>query len=177
MNQLFTSIIFVGKICSGKSSLARSLSKKIESPIASFGKYVKEYALKNGQSIERNNLQNLGQSFINDDPENFLKDLIRFTGDSDLIIFEGVRHLVIYNAIKKLSHKSISFYLDVSTDMRFQRFNNRESKSISLTEFLEQDNHQVEKDIDILQPLCDFVINGTQEVDLLVEFIKSKIAS
>jgi adenylate kinase family enzyme len=96
------SIIIIGRICSGKSSLARALSESLNIPKASFGGYLVELAPQFNLKVSRDSLQNLGQSLIDSNPEKFLADVIKFSGSSEEMIFE------VY-VIKLLKRKSSKF--------------------------------------------------------------------
>ena len=166
------SIIIIGRICSGKSSLARSLSESLNIPKASFGGYLVELAPEFNLKVSRDSLQNLGQSLINSNPEKFLADVIEFSGSSEEMIFEGVRHKIIKEKIEQISRAAISFYIEVPTEVRLQRCVERGDINISKVEFDQWDNHIVEQEIEGLKNKCTHILDGSQSsLDLKKEVI------
>jgi cytidylate kinase len=157
-----TSILIIGKICSGKSTLAKDISRWLNFPMASFGKYLAEYSKNNSLPINREAFQELGNSFIQKDHSGFLNSVIDFTGNQQKMIFEGVRHNVIFDDISSLSKNTLSIYLDVSEPLRLERFINREKDIDSAiraeADFHRYNSHPVEKEVDQLKDKCDFVI-------------------
>lgn len=84
------SIIIIGNISSGKSTLAKSVQELIpKSQIASFGAYLKSYCEERDLTYDREFLQNLGQKFIDENPEKFLKQVVDFSmpSENSIIIF------------------------------------------------------------------------------------------
>lgn len=101
-----SAIMIIGRISSGKSTLAKQLVDAIPYTInISFGTFLKNYCLENGIDIEENRdvLQNLGQKFIDENPEKFLKNVVKYFSsvDEELHVFEGVRHVSIFEEIEK----------------------------------------------------------------------------
>lgn len=161
------SIIIIGKICSGKSTLANDLSKWLGIPKCSFGRYLFNYAKDRNMQTDRDALQALGESLIEKDHEAFLKDVIAFGGiNNEKMIFEGVRHHSILTDIKASSDNSLSIFLDVKEDVRLQRFVNRE-KDIdeghkAIGDFYRYSAHPVEHEVEELKAQCDFVITSNK---------------
>jgi adenylate kinase family enzyme len=161
------SIIIIGKICSGKSTLAADFSKWLKFPIASFGGYLSTYSKVNNLPINREALQNLGTDFINADHVKFLKSVIEFTDPAAKnLIFEGVRHKVILDEIRRTSGKSYSIFLDARKDIRLQRFIGREKEIDTQInaelDFNERSMHPVEMELDDLKDQCNFVISTNE---------------
>lgn len=163
MESLEKAILIVGRIASGKSTIAKLMSSQYQLPIASFGSYLKSYRLSKGLSVDRADLQNLGEDFIRKDPKSFLTEVIKFSnGGSKVMIFEGVRHKIIFELIKKMCPKAFSIYIDVSDTTRLERFLARH-KDIdvlkSKSEFMAANSHSAESEIVQLKGLCDYVIS------------------
>lgn len=174
MAELDISIIIVGKICSGKSTLAKNLSRALKFPIASFGGFLKEFSVLNDLPVGREFLQDLGTKFIETNHVQFLKDVIDFTpGKPNCIIFEGVRHRVIFDEIKASSKNTFSIYLDVTENLRRNRFVKRE-KDIDANfnaeaDFDKRSGHVVEQEVGHLKTMCDFTISTN---DRYLDFAK-----
>lgn len=163
MSQIEISIVIIGKICSGKSTLAKDFSKWLNIPIASFGGYLEKYSIQNGLPTTREALQDLGVKMINQDHERFLNSVISHTSSlPSKLIFEGVRHHVILEGIKKKSKITFSIYLDVNEEVRIDRFLKREklidSNSNAEIDFYTRSHHLVEAELDNLKSACNYVI-------------------
>lgn len=104
------SIIIIGEISSGKSTLARRLSEELQIPKASFGSYLIYYCEQNNiPEDKRGDLQNLGEQMIDKNAVQFLRNVVEFTtDDSEQLIFEGVRHGVILKEISSCSVRLVS---------------------------------------------------------------------
>lgn len=158
------SIIFIGRICSGKSSLSRLVSEATGIAKASFGGYLVKLAPTLDLKIDRESLQDLGQSLIDNDPGKFLTNVIEFSGSPNEMIFEGVRHQIIKDKIEENSKSTISFYIDVQPDVRYKRGVQRGDSNISRDEFLKWDDHIVEREIENLKNTCTHILDGNESL-------------
>jgi len=169
----------MGKICSGKSTLAKFLAEKFSLPIISFGGYIKSYCVQNNLSTDRKNLQDIGESFINADHKKFLKNAIAFSaGDKKNLAFEGVRHRAILNEIRETSETAVFIFVKADIETRYKRYVSRERDSDKLNtfeQFKESDSHSVEKEIDELEESCDIVIDSAEPEDENREYIVEKL--
>ena len=179
------SIVLIGEISSGKSTLAKKLSNQLQIPRASFGGYLLNYCKENNIPENlRGDLQDLGQSMIEADPDAFLKEVIEFSlQNSANAIFEGVRHHVILDAIVKISNTCIVVFIDATYEQRLSRFLNREKEiDTGKTEidFLKASSHPVELQVKELKERSTFVITSGDSIDedfvLLMNFIKPFLA-
>lgn len=165
------SIIVIGPICSGKSMIAQTIAAEYNFPVASFGGYLKQYALENGLGTERKDLQDLGEKFILERPKAFLEDVMSFSlTHGSVLIFEGVRHRIIFNMIRELSEDSLSVFIDIPYNVRWQRFLSRDKSSDTIKteqEFEKMNAHPVEKEILSLKPNC-LVINNYPDQTLTI---------
>ena len=164
------SILIIGEISSGKSTLARRLSNEFGMPKASFGGYLLHYCEQNNMPEDsRGDLQNLGQQMIEADPVDFLNKVIAFTTDNPVIIlFEGVRHEVILKEISSCSEKIASIYIDATFGQRLSRYLSREKKiDFNKTEedFLIASRHSVEREVLALKEKCSLVIKSSDSQD------------
>ena len=160
------SITIIGRISSGKSTLANSIHDLLpRSQIISFGGYLKSYCEEKKWKFDRDFLQNLGQQFIDENPDNFLKRVVDFCNPkkNEILIFEGVRHSSILEAVNKQFPSIASIYLDLEPQARYERYKSRNKeidKEISQQEFFVRDNHSVELEIESLKPKCSLVLNA-----------------
>jgi dephospho-CoA kinase len=173
-------IVVMGRICSGKTYISEAIAKKFNIPIGSFGGYLKHYCETNNLPIDRKTLQCIGENFINLNPQLFLKNVTNhFIGKSNSIIIEGVRHKIILDSIKEISAKSILIFIDVDSQIRYERFCNRIKdldKIKTYDQFLLTDNHSVELETESLKCYCDMVIDSATDFRLkLFEYISLKL--
>jgi len=177
-----TTIGIIGKICAGKSTIAKEISERFRIPIISFGSFLIDYSKKNNLPTDRNSLQNLGNHFIQQDAGRFLKNVISTQSEiKGLMIIEGIRHLSIYNEIERISEKCIFIFIDTSIEIRYVRYCDRlkeSDKKVDLSEFYVIDNHNVEKEIDSLKDKCQFIIktNVRDDVQNLFENLNTFLA-
>jgi cytidylate kinase len=170
LNRLKKSIIIIGAISSGKSTVAKYISERYGIKIASFGGYLNDYSLRNNLPNDRKSLQDLGDEFIKSQPEKFLLDVISFSGsDTESLIFEGVRHLVIFDLINAHSAQSLSIFIDAPYDVRKERYllrNKDIDSSKSSKEFDLRNLHSVEMEVPSLRNNCDIAIESCDDVNL-----------
>lgn len=169
------SIIFIGMTSSGKTTLANEFSKRNSFKKASFGGYLFNYAQAHSLGTKKEDLQVIGQEFINTNYKGFLSEVLAFSNPGKNVIFEGVRHLLIMDEIKNISLRTTSFFIDTQLQTRFERFNKRESDQITLGQFVQLDEHVVESEIQQLKQLCDVILDGSKSVDTLVEEVLKKV--
>jgi len=181
MNHLLPNkaIIIVGRISSGKSTLAKLISEKFDVSIASFGEYLKDYCSTNNLQTDRKTLQDIGEMLIKENPELFLTNVLKYFKAPDRIIIEGVRHKAILNSIKLCCKYTFSIFLAVPYQIRYERFilRNKESDSTSKSklDFQIVNEHPVELEIETLMGDCDIRTLSFDD-DLnnrLTQFLKS----
>ncbi|HWY13500.1 MAG TPA: AAA family ATPase [Bacteroidia bacterium] len=179
MKTINKSVVIIGKICSGKSTLAKFIAENYSLPIISFGGYIKSHCIQNNLNTDRKTLQDVGESFINTDHKKFLKDAIAFSaGDKKNLAFEGVRHKLILNEIKETSENAVFIFVKADIETRYKRYVRRERDSDKLNsfeQFKESDSHSVEKEIDELEKSCDYVIDSALEEGENKEYIIQKL--
>jgi len=165
-NDIDIAIAIVGRISSGKSTFAKELSKSYNITIASFGSYLKHYCETNSFKTDRKTLQQIGDEFINKEPEMLLSNVIKhFNQGSNSLIFEGVRHRVIFDELKRISRRYISIFIDADQITRYRRYCEREKETdINKTweEFIVIDNHAVELEIETLKGDCDIIVDSNK---------------
>ncbi|MBS4064067.1 MAG: nucleoside monophosphate kinase [Chitinophagaceae bacterium] len=175
---LSKSIIVLGQIGSGKTTVARQLSSSANIPMVSFGEYLRYY-LKDVLKIEinRKNLQDTGQALIENDPVEFLNNVISFnTFDPKEIIFDGVRHKTILESLKKISKKVVIICVDVPDNIRLKRVVNRDDgidANSAAKLFNVANAHPVEKEIKEMMRDCDYHIDNSKEIENLIAQLNS----
>jgi len=172
-------VVIIGRICSGKSTIAKQISEKYGVSIASFGGYLKEYCHLNNLQGDRKTLQDIGENFINENPDLFLLNVLTHFKAVDRIVIEGVRHKVILDSIKKFCPSTLTIFLNVPYQMRYERFLLRNKVSdASLKSELEFEcinDHPVESGIEALMNDCDVYALSLDDVlrARLTQFLES----
>ena len=152
-------VCFSGKIGSGKSSISRGLSKALRRPRVGFGDYLRTELQRRGGDPEcRSELQDIGQSLVEQDPEGFSQSVLslaRFQPGGDLLV-DGIRHLEILSIVQRLVWPSRVRLIYLCTDetMRFERLR---SRSGGASDLAGADQHLVEAEIAPLQGVADAV--------------------
>lgn len=153
----------IGRICSGKSTIAKKLSVHFDIPIISFGAYLAQYSKSNKLPTDRDSLQNLGNRFIKEDSNKFLRSVIASQSTiPDSMIVEGIRHLSIQQELSTISKKSIFIFVEAPVETRYDRYHSRmkeSDKTVSYEEFVAIDNHIVESEIDLLKVKCQITVD------------------
>ena len=167
------SILVIGKINAGKTSLIKKISEHSGIPVTSFG-----YTIKNLIQIKnptRLQLQNFGyEKFTTDGARKMLNDAINFSKNDceKNIIFDGVRHNTVLEEIKKISQKILVIFLDTDKKTRYERYKEYSEHNITFEEFQKIDDHPIEKGIEAMKQFSDIVIDSS---NLTKEEIFNKI--
>jgi dephospho-CoA kinase len=107
-----SSIMIVGEIGSGKTTIAQFAAGLSGHTLVGFGDFLKDQFTK---PVGRRELQDLGLLLVKTGPENFLQEAIKKTrGESQNLLFDGVRHQIIFNQIKTLSNSTFSIYVEAN---------------------------------------------------------------
>ncbi len=154
----------IGRICSGKSTIAKQLSEHFDIPILSFGKYIFNFSKERDLKTDRDSLQSLGNKFIHENSKLFLENVIASQPtSSNSIIIEGIRHFSIYEELKIISNFSLFVFIDAPLQIRYERYCKRlkeGDEQISLDGFTKIDNHEVESEIDLLKKKCKIILDS-----------------
>lgn len=176
MEDCFNTIVIIGKIASGKTTLAEELSKRLNATVVSFGNYVRHITSIKGIEQNRTNLQNVGAELMHTiAPSQFVKEVFAYgignaiISNSTLLV-EGVRHLSILNEIKKISHNCFVIYIDLKDEELITNAIKRdEIEVIDAKRFF---CHEVESGIDSLKEYADYVLTTVPLNDDLTEICK-----
>jgi hypothetical protein len=152
-----------GRIGSGKSSVANRLAQALGWPKAGFGDYLRmRIAQEGGNPDSRQALQDLGQSLVDADPDQFCADVLGSTGfaPGGNLILDGVRHARIYARIARLVAPSGTCLLHLSADDAHlkQRVGSRPRGAADLDR---AESHRVESEVLLELPeLADVVLDA-----------------
>ena len=158
---------FSGRIASGKTHITRMLADALQWPRTSFSDYLRAALAKQGDhDPSREALQDLGQTLVTSDPDQFCRDVFAqagFTPGGNLLV-DGVRHVDIQRRVARLaipSHTCL-IHLAAEDDVVAQRVREH---GTSETEVRRAETHEVERDLAALLPqIADAVIDAGQPV-------------
>lgn len=124
-------ICIVGKIASGKTTLANELAVAMKGEQFSISDYLK-YCLKEKgvKNPSRTQLQELGEDFISKGYENFCENFLKFISydDHKTYIIDGIRHKNFFTALCNKSYpiNPLLVFLNVDNEVLDQRKNERQ---------------------------------------------------
>lgn len=169
-----------GRISSGKTHVANLIGSEYKIPILSFGDYLRHVCTVENRPIDRDILQSLGQELISKNSNQFVQDVIRFSGHkSGGIVIEGVRHNSVLEELQLRTDNLITIFVEEDLGTRHLRYtaNSRNrGKALTLHQFKSIDSHLVEQDIDSIKLGCDIVVNTSGDYGRsLFVFLERKI--
>ena len=173
-------VVVCGPIASGKTTAISFLSSMLDLKVVSFGGYVRSAAEQSGCPETRETLQDLGESLLESmGAADFLEAALRFAdvNDGDAVIFDGVRHLEILTEIRRSFDSVVAFYLAVSREERYRRYNIRQPAEIAFDDFLQIETHPVEVGVAALKGHCETVIDASQCEEGIKNVLKHEIRS
>lgn len=166
-------ILFSGKIGSGKSTLSLEVSKKLKWPVASFGNFIRKYALLNEYDTSRKSLQYIGNYLISRGWTKFCKEVLNdsdWDGSSNLIV-DGIRHIEAIDTISKIVKpaKVYLIYISTKNNIRKKRLQIRNENDGTL---IDVETHSTEIQVKkILYKRADFIIHNNEPIDAAVKNI------
>ena len=160
-------IYVAGKICSGKSTLAKEIASFTGYQVISFGTIIKEYLVQNGQPVTREILQSAGQELINQfGYDGFLRWSIEHSSKSrwnSSLIVDGLRHAGIYRCLLDMFPLSLLVYCDCSPTTQLKRIITRDH--ISANEAQGILCHETEQHISELNPLANLCFQAEDSIE------------
>lgn len=168
-------LVFAGGIGSGKTTLSTKMAKELGWHYLSFGNYIRSLAKKQGRSLSRASLQELGEKMIiKNGWETFCKNFLE-NGNWDKskpYIIDGLRHIEVLNVFKTINnpHDVFLVFISLSYKNRSKRFLKREeNRKFNLSQY---ESHSTEIQTNSL--LCEFAdltLNGKKSINKLVKEI------
>ncbi len=172
-------IVVCGRMGSGKTSVARSLSTRFSLRMVSFGSYVRHKARTGNNGLDRTQLQDLGEEmYLSLGTKGFLKHVLEFSGtnECDSVVFDGVRHADILVEIRKSAATTLAIYLSADDATRYLRLKDRFMGNLEFDEFVAQDFHPVESHVEKLKKQCDLVVDSVQPPSALLKTIFEEVS-
>jgi cytidylate kinase len=162
-----------GGIASGKTTLASALAERFTIPHASFGRFVREVARERGLPEHREQLQQLGESLIEELGWDAFCTKVLETGGwttGHSVVIDGIRHVAAFEAVGRLVAPVPArlVFVEVGVTLRQHRID--EGGSLEGTELAKAESHSTEKDVHVgLRARTDRVLDGTKSVSEIVE--------
>ena len=165
-------LCFSGGIASGKTTVASAVAERFGLGSASFGRFVRSTAKARGVPEERERLQALGESLIEQMGwQGFCRavlDAASWKPGSSLVI-DGIRHVDAVETIRVLVAPVPTklIFVDVPQEVRQARAEDRPG---DVTDLARADAHSTEKDVHhVLKARADLVLDGKREPTSLLE--------
>ena len=173
-------ICVAGKICSGKSTLAKKIATHIGYPLVSFGGILSGHLSRSDLPVMRNTLQSLGQELINRlGYEGFLNWSIehspRVQWDNALII-DGLRHEAIYSRLIEIFPRTVLVYCGCDPKVQITRLMGRDK--VNQIEAERIISHETEQYIIELEPRADLFFqseNSTEDFLIQLDIVIAKM--
>ncbi len=164
---------FSGPVGSGKSEVAKGLSAKLGWPRIGFGDHVRSLAAERKLEPTREVLQNIGESEVSGNCENFCRSvLLRGSWSPDKsVIIDGVRHLAVIETITKITQPSqfLLIYLDISDLVQAGRLAKR---GVSPKELKTLESHSTEIQVKVeIKKRADFLLSTEGSVSDAVDAV------
>ena len=164
----------IGKICSGKTTLANYIMERHCYTRMAFADKIKELAtdIFEMQNKDRKLLQNIGTKFREIDEDIWVKYLVRKVKNEDNIIVDDCRYL---NEVQSLKNNGFYIiYIDISKETQKNRILNTYSNA---EEHLNNLNHSSESNFEKLKQHSDLIINGELSLQIIYNIINKNFKS
>lgn len=167
-----TKIYVAGKICSGKSTLAKKIADHSGYPLISFGEILKDHLVKSDLPVTRESLQRIGQELIDQlGYDGFLRWSIEHSPQiqwNSSLIVDGLRHGEIYSRLVETFPHSILVYCACDLGTQLARLMARDQ--LDENDARETLSHETEKYVSELETSTNlFFRPGDSADDFLVQ--------
>lgn len=175
-NTYIDTLVLVGEIASGKTTLATALQEQLGFTVISTRKCVSELiGVPDFKFGMREQFQQRALDFINS-PSGPQKLAIAISKEVERattpVVIDGIRHTKTLNHLREHIPSASVFYIDTPRDKAYSNYRNSSQRSVSLEEFRTVRHHPVEEQVVRLRHDADmFLFNGGTENDLLQLFI------
>jgi cytidylate kinase/transcriptional regulator with XRE-family HTH domain/Zn-dependent peptidase ImmA (M78 family) len=142
-------LAFSGKIGSGKTTLSQQVADALGWRRASFGEYLSMFAKSQGLDDSREVLQELGESLVSRNPDDFCRSVLAHFGwrSGEPLVIDGVRHATIFEALRRivapLDLRLV--FVNVDEDTRLKRLKKTDRDVIGRLQEVEA--HSTERDV------------------------------
>ena len=167
-----------GKICSGKSTLAKKIATHTGYPLVSFGEILNDHLMRSDLPVTRDTLQRLGQELINQlGYEGFLQWSIEHSPhiqwDSTLVI-DGLRHGAIYSRLVEIFPHIVLIYCVCDRETQLTRLMERDKAGQDEAERIL--SHETERYIAELEPRANLFFRQGDSTESFLAQLDTLIA-
>ena len=166
-----------GRIGSGKTTFAESLSERLGCPHASFGKYVHSVAIEQGLDAgERQVLQTLGEDLIATVGwHDFCNAVLEYAGyQSGSVVIDGVRHVDAIATLRELT-AAVPWYL-VAIDVDEAEIGRRRtSRGDDLASIARSESHRNEAQVGDVRALADIIVPAGVAIEEALTMVLGRI--
>jgi dephospho-CoA kinase len=169
-----------GRIASGKSTLAAGLASHLGWGRASFGNYLRSFAIEQGLDPTRPTLQSLGARLVAEDPVGFARAVLEYAGwrEGKPAVVDGVRHVIILDALRHILNPMPLRLIHIVVDDEVQRERLVARSGSKAEHARDLESHSTERDVrSELLAAADLVLDGTKSPEQLVEEVLKWIST
>ncbi len=165
-------LVFVGEIASGKTTLATALQELLGFTVISTRKCVSGLiGVPDFKSGMREQFQQRALDFINSPygPRKLANAItIEVASAKTPVVIDGIRHSKTLNHLRENIPSALVFFIDAPRDKAYSNYRTSSQRNVSLEEFRTVRHHPVEDQVVRLRHDADvFLFNGGSESDLL----------
>ncbi len=158
-------VCFSGKIGSGKSSVSKAVADVLGCRHASFGDYLRQYvAWHGGDPVSRKLLQDLGWSWIEQNPKSFCTNVLaagKYMRGEDFVL-DGIRHVEVLPYLERIADPSKLRLIFLKTYAELRRTRIRKRSANLLEDFDRAGSHVVEAEMeDQLPKIAHAIVDGS----------------
>jgi cytidylate kinase len=154
-------VLVCGSIASGKSSVAKEVSRVSRLPCLSFGDLIRQMAADQGSSDDREALQQLGHDlFERLGPEGMVDRLLSEVEGPAVI--EGIRHLRVLDALQQRCEPCLVVFIEADRPTIERRFVDRAHHSDVTIDSGRALAHPVESEVEDLRARAGFILDTTE---------------
>lgn len=163
-------LCFSGQIGSGKSSVSAAVAEALRWRRTGFGDYLRgEIARRGGDPNDRQALQDLGQTRVDQDAMKFCRDVLTAGGfqPGDNFVIDGIRHVSIFEYLAQISKPTEAklFFLSAGEATRSLRVQTRSDAG----DFERASGHRVEAELrEALPDRADAIIEADDALERVV---------
>ena len=165
-------IAFSGMPGSGKTTLSTELARVLGVPRVGFGGYVRSVAIQQNLPIDRESLQRLGQSLIEENVSQFCENVLKNSNllEADYFILDGIRHSSVLSYFRS-NYPLMFIYVTAPYETLKNRLKARGEAELIDSLRTEPTEMEVES---ILKGQADLTVSG--ESDIVDQISKIKMA-
>jgi dephospho-CoA kinase len=165
---------FVGKIGSGKSTVSTAVAEALGWPRTGFGDYVRALAAEKGLAVDRQTLQRLGESLVNEGPTEFCRAVLNQANwePGKSAVVDGIRHTAIVSALRETVAPTelLLVFVAVADSVRETRVQKRDGQNQVTLNLL--DSHSTESEVETsLSKMAHLTVDGNLRVEVLASEI------